>query len=153
MQTKKAAVPELQNLDLEQVNSLDRDAIGGKGLAYYENALISRPTVFHNHISGRVGNYLENFDVRITFHQDEIAGSCPCQRARKICKHIVALLYCWVNDRDEFLDIEEVLVKVRGMKKEELVRIVTNILRQNSEYAELFLSNTQPDWDEIDTAL
>ncbi|HNW58523.1 MAG TPA: hypothetical protein PKI62_02460 [bacterium] len=142
--------PELQNLELSQVESLDREATGGKGLEYYESALISRPAVFHNHIYGRVGNYLENFDVRITFHEDEIAGSCPCQRARKICKHVVALLYSWVNDSEEFLDVEEVLVQVRAMKKEQLVGIVENILRQNSELAELFLQTQQPDWDEID---
>jgi uncharacterized Zn finger protein len=142
--------PELQNLDLSQVEALDREAIGGKGLAYYDTAMISHPAVFHNHISGRVGNYVENHDVRITFHENEIAGSCPCQRSRKICKHIVALLYSWVNDSEEFLDIEEVLQQVRSMKKEELVGIVENILRQSPEFADLFLRKQLPDWDEIE---
>ncbi len=153
MHKKGHVDPKLQHLDLEEVSTLDRDAIGGKGLAYYETALITRAAVFHNHISGRVGNYLENFDVRVTFHENEIAGSCPCQRSRKICRHIVALLYSWVNDGDEFLDIEQVLINVRAMKKEQLVEIVENILRENPEYAELFLHRQQPDWDEIDTSL
>jgi uncharacterized Zn finger protein len=153
MHKKGHISPKLLNLELSEVESLDRDSVGGKGMAYYEAALISRPAVFHNHLSGRVGNYLENYDVRITFHENEISGSCPCQRSRKICRHIVALLYSWVNDSDEFLDIEDVLQKVRAMKKEELVEIVENILRQNIEHADLFLKKQQPDWDEIDTTI
>lgn len=109
MHKKGHIAPDLQNLQLNQVEALDRETTGGKGLAYYETALISRPAVFHNHISGRVGNYVEHYDVRITFHENEIAGSCPCQRSRKICKHIIALLYSWVNDGGEFLDVEDVL--------------------------------------------
>lgn len=150
MHKKGHVDPELQNLELSQVESLDREATGGKGLSYYESALITRPSVFHNHISARVGNYLENFDVRVTFHENEIAGSCPCQRSRKICKHVVALLYSWVNDQEEFLDVEEVLTQVRAMKKEQLVGIVETIVRQNAELAEFFLQRQQPDWDEID---
>ncbi|HNS72220.1 MAG TPA: SWIM zinc finger domain-containing protein [bacterium] len=145
--------PKLQNLQLDEVETLDRETTGGKGLAYYESVLISRPTVFHNHLSGSVGNYVENFDVRITFHEHEIAGTCSCQRSRKICKHILALLYSWVNDAEEFLDVEEVLVTVRAMKKEELLGIVENIIRQNSGYADLFLKKPQLDWDEIEPVI
>ena len=153
MHKKGEAISQLKNLALHQVEALDREATGGKGLAYYENALISHPAVYHNHISGRVGNYLENYDVRITFHENEIAGSCPCQRSHKICKHIVALLYSWVNDSDEFLDIQTVLQHVHTMKKGELVEIVENILRQNPEFADLFLHKQPLDWDEIDPSI
>ncbi|HOH09137.1 MAG TPA: hypothetical protein PLF89_16560 [bacterium] len=153
MHKKGHIAPDLQNLQLSQVETLDRETTGGKGLAYYETALISRPAVFHNHISGRVGNYVENYDVRITFHENEIAGSCPCQRSRKICKHIIALLYSWVNDGGEFLDVEDVLTEVRAMKKEQLLVVIENIIRQNPEYAELFLKRQPPDWDEIETEI
>ncbi len=153
MHKKGHIAPDLQNLQVNQVEALDRETTGGKGIAYYETALISRPAVFHNHISGRVGNYVENYDVRITFHENEIAGSCPCQRSRKICKHIIALLYSWVNDGEEFLDVEDVLIEVRAMKKKELLIIVENIIRQNSEYADLFLKRQPPDWDEIETEI
>ncbi|HOY45253.1 MAG TPA: hypothetical protein PL189_10975, partial [bacterium] len=83
----------------------------------------------------------------------EIAGSCPCQRSRKICKHIIALLYSWVNDGGEFLDVEDVLTEVRAMKKEQLLVVIENIIRQNPEYAELFLKRQPPDWDEIETEI
>ncbi len=150
MPAKKKPSNMLQSLTLDQVTALDREAVNGNGLSYYETALITRSAVFHNKISARVGNYVENHDVRITFHEQEFAGSCTCQKSRKICKHIVALLYAWLNDSEEFLDVDKALQEVKKMDKSRLLEIIENILRQNPEYAELFLSRQAPEWDEID---
>ncbi len=140
----------LKSLTLEQVTALDHEAINGNGLAYYETAMITHAVVYKNRISAHVGNYAENTQVRITFHEHDFAGSCTCQKSRKICRHIVALLYAWIHDGGEFLEVEKILCEVKKMGKTRLLEIIENILQQKPEFAGLFLSKRPPDWDEID---
>jgi uncharacterized Zn finger protein len=149
MKKKDHKSTRVNDMTIEQVEALDQEASGGRGENYYAKAMISRATVYQNHISGRIGNYLEFHDVKITFHDNELASNCTCRSSRKICKHIVALLYAWVNDRDDFLDVQQVLDKVRKMNQDQLIVIVENILRQYPEFADIFMMKKAPDWDEI----
>jgi len=150
MNKKERKSNRLNDMTLEQVEALDHEASGGKGADYYASAMISRAAVYRNHISGRVGNYIEYHDVKVTFHENEMASDCTCRSSRKICKHIVALLFAWVNDRDDFLDVQEVLNKVSKMDRDQLLVIIENILRQNPEFADIFLKKKAPEWDEIE---
>jgi len=142
---------DIYDLTLEQVQALDQNVSQGKARQFYENAQITRATVYQNKVSGRVGNFFEQYDVQLTFHGREIASSCTCEESRKICIHAVALLYAWLNDGKEFLDVERVLGEIKKMKKDRLVEIVTNIIQNNPSLVEMFLSRHIPDWDEIDT--
>jgi uncharacterized Zn finger protein len=152
MKTKidEKVVAELQQLDYAQIQSLDQEVAGGKALEYYENSQISRATVFRNKISGRVGNFLEGYDVEIVVHGAEIAVSCSCRRSRRICKHAVALLYSWINDSRDFLDIGVTLQEIKAMDKDRLIEIVSNILRINPSFVDLFLAKNISDWDDIE---
>lgn len=150
MKKKKIDNSALEKLTFEQVSTLDHGTMGGKGRDYYESAMVSRATFFHNHVSGRVGNYVEFHDVHVTFHENEIASSCSCRQSRKICKHIIALLYAWADDRNDFLSVEQVLLRVKKMNKERLLEIVEHIICHNPEFADIFLANKVSDWDEIE---
>jgi hypothetical protein len=142
--------PDLKSLDSSHVMALDRRVAHGKAEQYYENAMISRASVFRNQLFGRVGNYLESFDVSISVHGKEISSSCTCGHARKICKHTVALMYSWVNDAQEFLDIGNSLNEIHDMDRERLIEIVIKILQHNPEYIDFFLSKRIMEWDEIE---
>jgi len=146
-------VEELSSLTLWDVESLDKNATSGKTQEFYENSQITSAIVYHNRISGVVGNFVERHQVEITVHQKELASSCTCSKSRRICKHAVALLYAWVNDGNDFTNVEVALQHIRKLKKEELLEIVTNIIRQNPAAIELFLAKNKPDWDEIDLDL
>ncbi len=140
----------LRSINMGQVQSLDEQITKGNGWEYYESAQITRATIFKNKISAEVGNFLETYQVKLSVHGQEISGSCTCGRARRLCKHMVALLYAWVQDGNDFTDVERQLDEITKMDKEDLVKIVSNIIRANPEYIELFMLKNIPEWDEID---
>ena len=144
---------DLSTINLAMVESLDAHATGGKTLEFYENSQITRATVYGRRLSGIVGNFLESYQVTITVHQNEISGACTCGRSGKICRHVVALLYSWVNDGRDFLNVGTVLEKVKTMDKDRLIEIVSNIIRQYPNMVDVFLAEKSPEWDEIDPDL
>jgi uncharacterized Zn finger protein len=141
---------ELKDITFAQVQRLDEESTDGRSFEFYERSQVTKATVYANHLSGVVGNYVESFEAQITAHGNEISGSCTCGRTGKICKHVITLLYAWVNDGSEFLNVEHVLSEVKGMEKKRLVEIVSNIIRHEPRYVDLFLATTNPEWDEID---
>jgi len=141
---------ELQELGYEQVAAFDAEVTDGEALSYYENSQIENAVVYRNKISGRVGNFFENYDVRMTLHGQEMSSTCSCESERKICMHAIALLYAWVNDAPDFLNISSVLADIEKMDKATLMDIVANIIQQQPHMADIFLARKKLDWDEID---
>jgi len=142
--------PELASLTFSQIQALDREATNGETFAYYESSQVSRATVYRNRISGIVGNFVEQFQVQITVHQQEISGYCSCGKSLHICKHVVALLYSWVNDGGDFLNVEHALSEIREMDRDRLIEVVSNIIRHDPQYLDLFFAKNKEEWDEID---
>ena len=141
---------ELKDLDINHVHSLDSELTNGESLEYYDNSQITKATVYRTHLSGIVGNFLESFEVKLSVHGQEISGKCTCNETESICRHMVALLYAWVNDGNDFLDVKLFLDKIKDMDKDRLVEVVSNIIRHNPGNVELFFSRDIPEWDEID---
>jgi len=140
----------LKNLTFEQVQALDREVTNGQAFRYYENSQVSKATVYRNKISGMVGNFAERYEVHVTVHEQEISGSCTCGRSLKVCKHVVALLYSWVNDGGDFLDVGQALKKIKDMDRDRILEVVSNIIRHDPQYIDLFFAKNTQDWDEID---
>ncbi|NIA30952.1 MAG: hypothetical protein GWP06_13695 [Actinobacteria bacterium] len=137
-------------LNLSQVEALDRNATDSTSREYYESCQITSAIVYRNKLSGHVGNFLESNKVEITIHGNEITSFCSCQESREICRHAVSLLYSWVNDGIDFTNIETVLEEIREMDKDSLVDVISNIIRINPSYIDIFLAKHKPEWDEID---
>lgn len=141
---------ELLSLDYRQISGFDLNLTGGASLSYYENSQISRASVLRNRIFGRVGNFLEQFDVNVAVHGQEISSQCSCGQGRKFCKHAIVLLYGWVNDRDDFLDIGVVLRDIKTYDSEKLVAIIGTILKFYPQLVHLVLAKSTAEWDEIE---
>jgi hypothetical protein len=141
---------ELQNLTIKQVEAYDRDITNGVARTYYDSCEVTRPTVFRNKITGRVGTFLNGVDVEITVHGNEFVTSCTCSKNRNTCKHAVALLYSWIYDGKDFLNIHNALQEIELMDKAQLINIIKNIIRNNPAMIDVFLAREKPDWDEIE---
>jgi hypothetical protein len=141
---------ELKKLGYEQVSAFDAEATDGEALSYYENSQVENAIVYRNKISGRVGNFFEKYDVRMALHGQEISSSCTCEKSPDICMHAIALLYTWVSDASDFLNISDVLADLEKMEKDKLLEIVANIIQQQPHMADVFLARKKLDWDEID---
>ena len=77
-------------------------------------------------------------------------SNCSCGHSRKLCVHGISLLYAWVNDGDDFVDVGNKLREIEKMTKDELLKVVLNIVRINPNLIELFLMKNTEDWDELD---
>lgn len=131
--------PLLTDFNLEQIAALDQELTDGEGWEFYSNGQIKCATVFENKLSGRVGNFIEEYEVEIVVMGEEVRSSCNCSRTGEICKHVIALLYSWVNDTEGFLDVGDSLQKLRSYDRERLLEIVVNIIRHDPKNIERFL--------------
>jgi uncharacterized Zn finger protein len=146
--SKDQIVKDQLDLRFDQVEELDREVSEGQGLAYYESVQISRANVYRNTLSGRVGDLAEYYDVRITVHRQQISGTCSCGESREICRHILALLYSWVQDGKDFIDIGEKIAQLQHFDHDRLIEVISNILRFNPGLLDLFFEKDRSDWDE-----
>jgi len=142
---------ELLNLKIKQIEAFDRDITNGKAREYYESCEVTRATVFRNRLFGKVGNFVQSYDVEITVHGNEVVSSCICNNNRQICKHAVALLYSWVFDGNDFLNVANVLEEIDNLEKSRLMDIIKNMIRYNPNLVDIFLAKDKLDWDEIDS--
>jgi uncharacterized Zn finger protein len=141
---------ELLEIGFRDVQLLDEEMIQGKGLEYYESSEVTQASVLNNAISGHVGTMTEDFSVRIRVHGNEISTSCTCKDTRQLCKHVIALLYSWVQDGNDFVNVADKLDMIRKLDKERLIEVITNIIEYDPALVELFLNRKIPQWYEID---
>lgn len=141
--------PELTEINERQIGILDQENTEGEGWDYYCNGQIIRAAVSGNRISGTIRDYLDEFDVVIRAEQHEITTSCTCGTRQGVCKHIVALLYSWIHDKEDFINIGNQIKKLQGMEKQQLIDVIERIL-QNDPINVRFFSDYSYDLDSID---
>lgn len=145
-----AVAVELLNLTFDDIASFDDETANGEGEAYYEQSQVIDAVVYRNKLFARVGNYFESHRVRVTMHGQELTARCTCDSDNRFCIHAITLLYAWVNDAPDFMNLSEVLTEIAEMDKARIMEIVVNILQQQPHLAGEFLKKIKPDWDEID---
>ncbi|HDI51952.1 hypothetical protein DRP98_08710 [candidate division KSB1 bacterium] len=136
-QKKYLVSPYLLSLNEAQVIQLDQEGADGQGWEFYSNGHIMKAAVFRNQISGKVADGSHFHFVRIRAEEQEIMASCTCNQEGYLCKHIVALLYSWIYDREEFLNVETSLQKLQELPKKELIAIIGRMIQydpQNIDY-------------------
>ena len=150
LEKDKTIAEELRYLTYQNIAAFDENVTDGESLAYYENSQIDNAIVYGNTLSGRVGNYFEKYDVKLVLNDREISSSCSCGNDRKICRHAIALLYAWIHDAADFVNIAEVLKIIKTFDKARLVEIVGNMLQNQPQLADVFLAKKKPNWNEIE---
>ncbi len=123
--------PDLKEINEHQVGILDQENTNGEGWDYYCNGQIIRAAVFGNRITGTVREYIEEFNVEIRAGHHEITTSCTCGTRQGVCKHIIALLYSWINDKEDFINIGDQIKKLYNMEKQELIDVIERIIQND----------------------
>jgi hypothetical protein len=147
---KISIAEELLNLNYDDIVVFDEAAAENEALPYYEQSQILDAVVFRNKLSARVGNFFESNRVRLAMHGKELSSRCTCDSEKQVCIHAVVLLYAWVNDAQDFMNLADVLAEIETLEKSRVIEIVANILQQQPHLAGDFLQKNKPDWDEID---
>jgi hypothetical protein len=141
--------PELREINEHQIGILDQESTDGEGWNYYCNGQIVRAAVLGNRISGTIREYTEEFDVVIRVDLHEVTTSCTCGTKQGVCKHIVALLYSWIHDKEDFINIGDQIKKLHNMEKQQLIDVIERIV-QNDPINVRFFSDYSLDFNELD---
>ena len=141
--------PELTDINERQIGILDQENTDGEGWDYYCNGQIIRAAVFGNRITGTVREFTEEFDVMIRVDLHEITTSCTCGTRQGVCKHIVALLYSWIHDKQDFINIGDQIKRLHSMEKQQLIDVIERII-QNDPINVRFFSEYSYDLEEVD---
>jgi uncharacterized Zn finger protein len=141
--------PELREINERQIGILDQENTDGEGWDYYCNGQIVRAAVLGNRISGTIREYTEEFDVVIRVDLHEVTTSCTCGTKQGVCKHIVALLYSWIHDKEDFINIGDQIKKLHDMEKQQLIDVIERIV-QNDPINVRFFSDYSLDFNELD---
>ncbi len=137
----------LYDLTEQQVATLDHEATGGEGWAFYCSSYIAHPTVFVNKISGRFQNFSEDNLVEIKVDERQITTFCSTCRRGEICIHCIALLYCWIYDSDCFANVADSIKQLEGKNKTELIEIIARMLVKDFGNLELVNEKNRDDDD------
>ena len=146
---KYSVSQDLYQITERDVNLLDQEVADGEGWKSYFNGQIVKATVLGNQISGICYDRFQEFFVEIRVNQGEISGNCTCGKYGKLCSHVVALLYSWINDGDAFMNVGNSLLQLQNKNKEELIEVITRIMVKNPQ--NIFLLNgSDPTEDDVD---
>lgn len=143
IKSKTEIAPELYDLTDREVSIIDQESTGGEGWNFYCSSYINKPAVYRNKIFGRVKDAFIDYQAEIEFNQHEIMSSCTCSRSGVICRHVVALMYSWVYDKDAFTDIGRSLELVMQMDRERLLEVVVRILQHDPKNMDYFLARVE----------
>ncbi len=92
----------LNDISEENIQEIaDSSAILARGLDYYERGQIKSMNVKENNISAKVHGSYGTYDVEISIENGRIHADCDCPYDGYGCKHIVAVLYKWLEDKNK----------------------------------------------------
>src|SRR3989344_600395 len=140
----------INNIKIEDIEGLFDSEIFGRGEEYFNEGLVKDMELIDD--KTLIGTVIGNNKYKVTISIDsdgEIACdcTCPCDFS---CKHAVALLLRWVNEKNNYkkessnsvssksLEKEETITEILQKKnKEELIDLVTNFLSKEPKLKSL----------------
>lgn len=109
----------LKDISEDDVHDIaDTTAIIARGLDYYETGQIKSFRVENNRIIAKVSGNFGEYDTEVTIKDEEIDASCNCPYDGYGCKHIVAVMYKWINEKDGTKVLTKSEEKELDIKKE-----------------------------------
>jgi len=120
---------------------LDNENTNGEGWNFYCTGQILHASVLNDEITGIVRDMLNDFQVRVKFREHELECICTCESRNVVCKHVIALLYSWINDREEFTNIGQFVSDLKDLDKDHLIEILKKLLIDNPENLKFFIQS------------
>ncbi|MHA1377260.1 MAG: hypothetical protein ACTSRG_02650 [Candidatus Helarchaeota archaeon] len=98
-----------------------------RGVGYFKNKYVETGVKKGNKLFGKViGSVPEPYRVTIEI-TDRIYSLCSCP-VRDMCKHGVALLLQWLEDKSLFIDADDLLDSIKKRSKKDLIEILSSII-------------------------
>ena len=118
----------------KDIRKLVDSTIRARGKEYYEEGRIHSIEIDGNKINAEVeGNSI--YDVEISIENNEIQCICSCPYDGNVCKHVVAVLYQWINrnntksseDKVQVTKAPAFLNYLQNLPKEELASLLLEL--------------------------
>jgi hypothetical protein len=120
----------MKNINVHQVHSAFKDVTFARGMDYYENGYVLMGIKKGNKLTGTVtGAMPEPYKVWVEI-TDIIDSRCSCP-VGVMCKHGAALILEWINNKDSFLDADDLMHTLEAKSKNELLNIINLMLEEN----------------------
>ena len=133
-------------IDLNEkfIKSFSGSTIFERGFDYYENGNVSNLEYFEEDkkISASVSGNYGDYEVEISFENDDIDADCDCPYEGYPCKHIVAVLLEFVKSKNKYIiesqikTTENVSIteKLKSLSKEQLINIISDDIKKYPEF-------------------
>jgi hypothetical protein len=128
MKTSYEISPHLRAITHDEVARLDQQATEGASWEFYCSSYIHHPTVFGQKMSGLVQDAVDEYFTQIRVDKEGMVAGCTCSERTGICKHVIALLYGWVDDNEGFMNVADTLERLRDKDKDDLLAILGRML-------------------------
>ena len=117
----------MRDITEDEIRSRFSEKTFYRGQAYFEDGHVTAGVKRGDTLTGHVQGTLEYpYKVEATI-TDTIFCTCSCPVGIN-CKHGVALLLQWVNERDLFVDCDRFLASLRKKSKEELIKMIQSAI-------------------------
>jgi tetratricopeptide (TPR) repeat protein len=120
----------MRDITEDEIRSQFSEKTFYRGQAYFEDGHVATGAKKGDTLIGYVQGTLDYpYKVEATI-TDTIFCTCSCPVGIN-CKHGVALLLQWVNNRDLFVDCDRFLASLRKKSKEELIKIIQAVIEDD----------------------
>jgi tetratricopeptide (TPR) repeat protein len=120
----------MRDITEDEIRSRFSEKTFYRGQAYFEDGHVATRAKKGDTLIGYVQGTLDYpYKVEATI-TDTIFCTCSCPVGIN-CKHGVALLLQWVNNRDLFVDCDRFLASLRKKSKEELIKIIQAVIEDD----------------------
>lgn len=119
----------MRDVTIEEIKQIFGDETFLKGLEYFKDERVIVKMKKGNKLIGTVlGSAPSPYKVSVKI-SDIIRSRCTCP-VGEMCKHGVALILQWINKRDSFLDVDNLLSSLEEKDKSELIRIIDAMIEE-----------------------
>lgn len=142
--------PMLSQLSSKQIALLDQDENDGEGWDFYSNGQVMNATVFNDEISGIVREFVKDYKVKVKVNEHEVSCSCSCDSEKVVCNHVIALLYSWVYDQEEFINLGVIIKQLASLDKNVLVSVVERFLIDDPQNVKFFERQSDLEYNTVE---
>ena len=132
---------ELNNIKEENIEEIaDSEAVLERGINYFHSGRVRRIWLEGEIICASViGSGYNDYTTKVWCTDDGLEWKCNCPYEGWCCKHVIALLYTFIKQREKLLDnlkdedrkITALGDQLTNLSKEDLIKIILGLTRKN----------------------
>ncbi|HBK68260.1 MAG TPA: hypothetical protein DDZ91_06430 [Firmicutes bacterium] len=133
----------MQTFNRKEMRKLFSSEKWKQGRAYWQTGLVLDPVQGSTSLQATVSGLTGAHRVRIRRNGNSITMDCSCAEAGSPCQHAAAVLWGWFLAPGEFLKVEQLLLKIKALSKEEAVELIGQVAKEEGALLQRLLKKEQ----------